>query len=906
MIAIVVWPLLAHPWTLGQRNWDQMNAQRYVVVKTLARFHQFPFWDPWSCGGHAAWGAQESAPIVVSPFLPAYLWLPLAIAERVEIIGWALVGAAGTWVLARRFTRSTAVRALLVLAFAVNSRWALQVAVGHTWHLLYALLPWTLFFFDRAASPSPGDARRTLRDLVLAAGCLALMVYGDAIYPVPQTAFLLVVYACIVARATRSWRPVGVLAGCGVLAAGLSAPKLLPLFEQMQRFPRLIKSEEAIWPWNLPSVLTLRVGDYTAVSSWTVGMWHEWGLYLGWGLLLALVVGVAASRGSRERALKWAGLAMVVFVIGGFHPLAPWRLMHLLPVFKSLHVPSRWLYPAVLVLGCAAASGAERLLGRAGDRRAFFEALLGVAALACAVDMGSVAQEPMKQAFVNPSPSIADAVTPFRQVHRLPPRADYRTNLWDVATLPGVMENVGTLECVTFPGYHETLRNMFDRMPGLGAWGEDDPDYRGEAYVAEGHGNARITSWTPNEVVVSVSAALPGDHVVLNQNWDPGWTADGVPAVAYRDAVATVVGEGAAPGGDGTWTVRFRYRPRTWSLGLALFAVTATAIALAFARRGKLALLALPLACAACSAEKPVPEFDGVLIPSAPPSAASDPERSAASFPTARGDVFLTPLEHAGLLLGWDGKALYFDPRPKSIDDATLPRADAVFVTHVHSDHFDPMAISRLVDGTGVVVGPPPVADRTHVDAVLREGDTRIVAGAGVTAMPMYNVSRGAAPGLLYHRRGQGIGYLLDLAGTRVYVSGDTDCVPEVRALRNVTVAIVAMDGRTTMSASEAADCALAMHPRVLVPYHDFGTDLSELRRALDGSGIEVRELLFYPRPERLRVRAFEACDEGHWGRCVEFLDLAEQFDPRSDEDPRVVRAREQARLGLDRLPLLR
>jgi hypothetical protein len=108
------------------------------------------------------------------------------------------------------------------------------------------------------------------------------------------------------------------------------------------------------------------------------------------------------------------------------------------------------------------------------------------------------------------------------------------------------------------------------------------------------------------------------------------------------------------------------------------------------------------------------------------------------------------------------------------------------------------------------------------------------------------------------------------------------------------------------MSPDEAAVCLLAMRPRVVIPYHDWGADLGELRRTLEGSGIELRELPFYPRPERLRVRATRACDEGHWGRCVELLDLAQQLDPRSEDDPRVVRAREQSRAGLDTLPLLR
>jgi hypothetical protein len=576
MILLVVSPLLAHPWTLGIHNWDQMQTQRYVVVKSLLRFHQFPFWDPWECGGHPAWASIESAPNAVSPWLPAYLALPLPIAIRVEVIGSGALAALGCWMLAGRFTKSATLRALFAILATVNSRWGLQTAVGHTWHLLYGVLPWLLFLFDRAIDPqTPRPQAR--RDVLLASACLSVMVYGNAIYPVPHAAFALAVYATVLAVAWRSIRPLVTLATVGLFGLGLAAPKLLPLYEAMQRFPRFIKSEEAIWPWDIPRVLTLPVTDFTARTPFTTGMWHEWGLYLGWLGLAALVAGVALARGPRERGLIWAGLLMVVFVIGGFHPLAPWSLVHRLPIFKSQHVPSRWLYPAVIVLACAAVSGAERWLGRAGARRPLFEASLGVLAVVLAIDMGLVARGPIVQSFVSPSPTLADVDAPFHQVHRLPPRADYQVSLWDIASLPGVYANVGTLECDTYNGLHSNLRDEEGRMPGVGAFGEDDPDYRGEAYVAEGDGTATIASWTPNEVAVRVEGARAGDHVVLNQNWDPGWRADDAPTKSLRDAVSAV-----ASGADET--IVFRYRPRTWGASLAVAALTLVAIALWFVR----------------------------------------------------------------------------------------------------------------------------------------------------------------------------------------------------------------------------------------------------------------------------------------------------------------------------------
>ncbi len=575
MALIVLSPILVSPMTLGARNWDQMNTQRALVVRTIERYHQFPFWDPYTCGGHPAWGSLESDPIVVSPVLPAYFVLPLPIAIRIEIVFWTIVGLVGCWRLAGRFTQRDSLKSLFTVIALLNSRWGLQIAAGHTWHLLYSVLPWVLFFFDRAIEPGAEPAR-VRRDLVLVGACIAVMIYGDAIYPVPHTAFFLVVYSIVMARARRSWGPIKAMAWAGATAFGLAAPKLLPLFEALMRYPRIIKSDEAMWPQYLYGVFTWRESDYTAKGAFVVGMWHEWGFYLGWPALIALIAAVIVSRGPRERALKWAGLIMFSFFIGGFHPLMPWRLLHLLPIFKSQHVPQRWLYPSVMMLALAGISGVDQWLRRKGDRQPLYEAVLSVAAVALAIQMGTVSRGSMEQSFVYPAPTPHQEAT-FHIVHRLPERPDYIPELWDVASLPGVIENVGTLECVTDNGLHVTRHDDEGRMPTVGAYGDNDPEYRGEAYVAERNAPAKIVSWTPNAVDVQVDGANPGDHIVLNQNWDAGWTADGEPTVAYKDAVSVVTPSASK-------TVRFRYAPRSLWWGIALFASTAVALAFALAR----------------------------------------------------------------------------------------------------------------------------------------------------------------------------------------------------------------------------------------------------------------------------------------------------------------------------------
>jgi L-ascorbate metabolism protein UlaG (beta-lactamase superfamily) len=299
---------------------------------------------------------------------------------------------------------------------------------------------------------------------------------------------------------------------------------------------------------------------------------------------------------------------------------------------------------------------------------------------------------------------------------------------------------------------------------------------------------------------------------------------------------------------------------------------------------------------AACSTEEAEPTQVAALAPAAPASAATTTSRATDRFPTPKGDLVVTPLEHASVLFGWNGKAIYVDPTSTAINDAALPKADIVFVTDARAGHLDEVALSRVRTAATVIVAPASVAARTHVDVVLRNGDARDVQGIGVQAVPMYSLKRGPGPGLLFQEKGHGNGYVLDFAGERVYLSGDTECTPEVAALDRIDVAFVAIEPPYTMSPEEAAVCLEAFKPRVVFPYRHLGTDLAAIDRALAGTGIDVRERSFYPRPDGYRREAFESCDGGHWGRCEELLDRAKLLDPAGEKDARVVRAREEAR----------
>jgi L-ascorbate metabolism protein UlaG (beta-lactamase superfamily) len=255
------------------------------------------------------------------------------------------------------------------------------------------------------------------------------------------------------------------------------------------------------------------------------------------------------------------------------------------------------------------------------------------------------------------------------------------------------------------------------------------------------------------------------------------------------------------------------------------------------------AFASLPVLLLAVGCARSAPSSDPAAASSA--GAASAGSRATDHFSTAKGPLDVTPLNHASVLFGWAGKSIYVDPTMVALADSSLPKADVVFVTDVHPDHLDAAALARIrKDGT-LVVGPPAVAETTQVDLVLKNGDKRDVNGVEVEAVPMYNLVRGPAPGKLYHDKGRGNGYVLGFAGVRVYLSGDTECTPEMRDLRQIDAAFVCMNLPYTMPPAEALQCVEAFRPKVLFPYHYRGSDLGPLR-GLATQGVEVRTRNWY------------------------------------------------------------
>jgi L-ascorbate metabolism protein UlaG (beta-lactamase superfamily) len=275
--------------------------------------------------------------------------------------------------------------------------------------------------------------------------------------------------------------------------------------------------------------------------------------------------------------------------------------------------------------------------------------------------------------------------------------------------------------------------------------------------------------------------------------------------------------------------------------------------------RKALALCSLALLLGCEKSPPPVAGTSAAPLPAtgvtaAPPSARAS-SRATDTFATAKGELQVTPIFHATVLLEVAGKAVYLDPFSKG-DFTGLPKADFVLITDVHGDHLDPKALDLVATPATKIVAPPAVAKelgaRPNV-TVLENGKKADLGLFAVEAVPMYNLTRGPEPGKLFHDKGRGNGYVLTFGDKRFYFSGDTECTPEMKALPSIDVAFVCMNLPYTMPPKEAAACVNAFKPKVLFPYHHGvpgggpPSNLDELKAALDpGAGVEVRIRKWY------------------------------------------------------------
>lgn len=208
----------------------------------------------------------------------------------------------------------------------------------------------------------------------------------------------------------------------------------------------------------------------------------------------------------------------------------------------------------------------------------------------------------------------------------------------------------------------------------------------------------------------------------------------------------------------------------------------------------------------------------------------------------------IIPIEHASFVIKGDDLTVMVDPVGDVSHYVPFRMVDVILITHEHADHLDADLVRLLRRPYTVILGPESVIDKLGFGYVLKNGENRKTKGITVTAVPAYNTT---AERLEYHPQGRDNGYVLDIQGERIYVSGDTEDIPEMRSLTGIDKAFVCMNLPYTMTVQQAASAVLEFKPHTVYPYHYRGqdgfSDLDKFKKLVSkDNDIKVEVLKWY------------------------------------------------------------
>ncbi len=203
------------------------------------------------------------------------------------------------------------------------------------------------------------------------------------------------------------------------------------------------------------------------------------------------------------------------------------------------------------------------------------------------------------------------------------------------------------------------------------------------------------------------------------------------------------------------------------------------------------------------------------------------------------GLLEITFIKHASLLLSYEGHSIEIDPVSSYADYSTFPKADVILITHEHHDHLDPKAIEALEKKETILIANQNSRNILDKGIVMKNGDKLSPTDyLSIEAVPAYNTTIGRD---IYHPKNRDNGYILTIGGTRIYISGDTEDIPEMKNLKSIDIAFLSVNQPYTMTINQAVHATEMIIPAILYPYHYSDTPIEQLKEKLKNQPVDVR-----------------------------------------------------------------
>lgn len=503
-------PLLKDLLSSCRGDWDYFSFLHEVTSLTFFEYQQFPLWNPYLGGGMSLIGNPQSG--FLSPiFLMTGLF---GVFAGLKIAVWlhTFLGLWGMWFLAGHLGLKGPARLAPSFIFIFSSTWALHLTEGHMVWLPAAFLPLLFWAFLKGLQEK--------RWLLMAGFIESIMFYEGGTYIFAFSILFVALYAACYSLEIWSWQPLCANIGVNILAAALSAPKLLPMLEMLGSNPR---------PMNVGSPLAW--DDILASLIERTGGGWETGAYIGITVVVLYILSFSLFR--KQRSLILVSLFMLLLAMGNFATFSPWNILHKLPLFSSFHVPTRVLIVFNFSLALLVGLFLEKMRN-ASDRRVSF--IVWGMVLFIGADLFLLSHSIFGEAAKTKNESVFGAnfkvVQLKRELYRVAPTQS--TGLGrSVASvhLPFSQIRIPGLERFVHGGYSDQYLPLLKNQGVIDAYepiqfahnarAVTDADYRGEYYLS-GAGELMQLSWSPNRLVFHVNLPEEG-RLMINQNYSTGW-----------------------------------------------------------------------------------------------------------------------------------------------------------------------------------------------------------------------------------------------------------------------------------------------------------------------------------------------------------------------------------------------
>ncbi|MBL7148255.1 MAG: hypothetical protein ISS82_05510 [Nanoarchaeota archaeon] len=504
-------------YNLGIGDWDVNIELQAIPKKIIAGYHQFPLWNPYINGGipflaHPLWGQFLSLTLI-----PVLLFGEV-IGTKISILIHLLIGMFGMYLFSRYYKLKNPIAILPPLIFMLSGFYVLHLAVGHTWVLMIAFIPYVFLFYLKGF-----DDRK---NVIFASIFLALMLLaGTHIFLF--TSLFLIIYSIFKVIKIKKISSMNILLTIFIVAALLSSIKLIPNMDFLSEQPRYTKydysgyslntlyhgllsrdqryfSERDLWPFF--NGVVGEKGDHPFITGISHG-WDENGAYIGLIPLILFLIGIPLLW-KKHWPLILTSFTFLWLSFGHRVPISLWKFFHLFPIWNMVSSASRSI---IIFIFCLAVIDGltlqklHKLFRKKIKKKKVLNIIPYFIVIFLAIDLITVNGQVLKDAFIIPPLNV----TPNEEFYQTSKHYKY-SNLTLMYDYPNFLRNEGQV-------------NVYIEIPTeVYAVPKESENYKGEVYLQNTKGGAFYDYWSPNKLIVDVNVSSEG-YVVINQNYYEGW-----------------------------------------------------------------------------------------------------------------------------------------------------------------------------------------------------------------------------------------------------------------------------------------------------------------------------------------------------------------------------------------------